>query len=586
MIKKQVKFPEIIEKTESEIEHIISVINNSSLPKDIKSFVIKCIEMAMWLPNFVLNTKISMRRFTTMIFGKGYGGNQHSSSQQNSTNKSNNHNKQNQDPGVNRHPAKTNGSASEPLFGSSSEPLLTDDTKQLEKTSPEIKPGHGKMPHDVYSKSIKIKLELKQKVGDLCTHLCGGKLNQYKPGNIIRITGNPIATVYHYVVDKRRCNKCQAIITANIPPELIKQDKYDAYFKAQLVLLKYYVGVPFYRQENFQRLLNFPLSDATQWDLCEQVSGSCIPVFNVLKTLAANGELIHNDDTWLKILSVIKKIKDGSAGKRSGMYTTSILSYYKDYKIALFLNGRNHSGENMADILKLRSPAIEPVIQMCDALSANIPSGIQTILCNCLPHGVRKFKELVDFFPEECIKILKMLGHVFENDALTKKMTKQKRLEYHQEHSKPVMAELHAYMADLLDAHHVEPNGQLGKALKYMLKHWPKLTRFLTVAGAPISNNIVERALKIAILNRKAAMFYRTEYSAYIGGVLTSLIYTCHLNQINPQDYLTDLQMYNSQAAINPELFLPWNYQNTIKQLLDAANVVEPQHQRDGPAAA
>lgn len=92
-----------------------------------------------------------MRRFTTMIFGKGYGGNQYSSSQQNSTNKSNNHNKQNQDPGANRHPAKTNSS--------SPEPLLTDDTKQLEKTSPEIKPGHGKMPHDVYSKSIKIKLE-------------------------------------------------------------------------------------------------------------------------------------------------------------------------------------------------------------------------------------------------------------------------------------------------------------------------------------------------------------------------------------------------------------------------------------------
>lgn len=75
MLKKPGNFPDVVEKTEAEIDYIITVIKNSAIPDDIKLFIIKCIELAMWLPNFVLNTKISMRRFSTMIFGKGYRNN-------------------------------------------------------------------------------------------------------------------------------------------------------------------------------------------------------------------------------------------------------------------------------------------------------------------------------------------------------------------------------------------------------------------------------------------------------------------------------------------------------------------------------
>jgi len=42
------------------------------------------------------------------------------------------------------------------------------------------------------------------------------------------------------------------------------------------------------------------------------------------------------------------------------------------------------------------------------------------------------------------------------------------------------------------------------------LQHWEKLTLFLQQAGAPLDSNIVQRAWKKAILNRKNAMFYKT----------------------------------------------------------------------------
>jgi hypothetical protein len=230
------------------------------------------------------------------------------------------------------------------------------------------------------------------------------------------------------------------------------------------------------------------------------------------------------------------------------------------------MNGRQHSGENVGEILELRSPEKDPIIQMCDALSANIPKAMKTILCNCLSHGFRKFSELVDFFEKECLFIMTELSKVFEYDAQTHSMTHEKRLAYHQKHSKPIMDELERYMATLITERRVEPNSELGKAIRYMQRHWSKLTRFLTVAGAPIDNNIVERALKIAIRNRKSAMFYKTIYSAGIGGMLTSLIYTCHLANQNPHQYLIALQVHQAKVLANPEQWLPWNYLDTLAQ--------------------
>ena len=69
MATKQIDFPDVVDKTEAEINQIILLIQESTLSVDTKTFIIKCIELAMWLPNFVLNTKISMHRFAVMIFG-------------------------------------------------------------------------------------------------------------------------------------------------------------------------------------------------------------------------------------------------------------------------------------------------------------------------------------------------------------------------------------------------------------------------------------------------------------------------------------------------------------------------------------
>jgi hypothetical protein len=110
----------------------------------------------------------------------------------------------------------------------------------------------------------------------------------------------------------------------------------------------------------------------------------------------------------------------------------------------------------------------------------------------------------------------------------------------------------------------VEPNSALGAAINYLLKHWEKLTLFLRKAGAPLDNNLCERALKKAIRHRKNSLFYRTQNGARIGDIFMSLIHTCELNQANPFDYLTEILRHPGEVASHPEQLMPWNYRQTI----------------------
>jgi hypothetical protein len=100
----------------------------------------------------------------------------------------------------------------------------------------------------------------------------------------------------------------------------------------------------------------------------------------------------------------------------------------------------------------------------------------------------------------------------------------------------------------------------LGKAIADMLDHWETLTRVIKVVGAPLDNNVAERALKLCIRQRKNSLFYATEHSAYIASLLTSVIATCVQAGVNALDYLVAVQEHRQEVRANPSAWLPWNY--------------------------
>jgi transposase len=353
-----------------------------------------------------------------------------------------------------------------------------------------------------------------------------------------------------------RCNLCGEVFTPELPAN-VSDKKHDESAAAMLAILKYSCGVPFNRLERLQGHLGQPLPASTQWDILNASAITIAPVLDALIACAAQGHLIHNDDTTMKVLEFLK----ATEGERKGVFTTGIVSHVEGRRIALFMTGHNHAGENLTDLLKRRVTGLAPPIQMCDALSRNASRDFETILANCLAHARRQFVEIVDRFPDDCAHVIAELGKVYHQDEVAKALSPEERLRRHQEFSQPVMDGLKMYCQRQMAEGSVEPNSGLGKAIHYMLRHWEKLTRFLTVPGAPLDNNICERILKFAICNRKNALFYKTQHGAHVGDLYMSLIHTCQFAGVNPLDYLTWLFQNAMEIQKDPHRFLPWNYQ-------------------------
>jgi hypothetical protein len=308
--------------------------------------------------------------------------------------------------------------------------------------------------------------------------------------------------------------------------------------------------------------LSLPAS--TQWDIVEQSANrGCYPAYRELVRQAAQGEVIHNDDTTMKVLALMKNTEEKS---RTGMFTTGIVSLCEDKKIALFVTGHQHAGENLQALLTRRQADLEPPIQMCDALSRNMPESLHAILANCLTHGRRTFVDVAEQFPEETRHVIDQLAIVYHNDQTARDMhhSPRERLLFHQRESGPVMKALKSWLTDQIEQKKTEPNSGLGKAIAYMIRHWDPLTLFLRVPGAPLDNNICERVLKTAILHRKNSLFYKTEHGAFIGDLFMSLIHTCTLNGVNPFDYLVALQKHAAAVSKSPRDWMPWNYRDNI----------------------
>lgn len=257
------------------------------------------------------------------------------------------------------------------------------------------------------------------------------------------------------------------------------------------------------------------------------------------------------------------------ADGRTGVFTSSIVSTREGgHPVALFFTGPRHAGENIAELLLKRDAALPTPIQMCDALAANTSGDFETIVAACIAHGRRNFVDVAESFPAECRVVLETLRDVFKHDALAKErgLTAEERLRFHQQHSGPVMASLEEWMRGQFAQRKVEPNSGLGDAIRYMQKHWEKLTLFLRKAGAPLDNNISERALKRAILHRKNSLFFKTLNGARVADLFMSLIHTAELNDVPPFEYLVALLRNPTEAAAAPANWMPWNYSRASAQ--------------------
>ena len=434
------------------------------------------------------------------------------------------------------------------------------------------------------------------KKGMTCPDCGQGALYKYEPATFIRITGQTPFRADRHVMEKLRCNACQGYQTASPGAEVLADgdanQRYGYSARSLMALNKFYMGAPYYRQDSLQAMLGEPIAASTIFDQCEQVANAVKPVFDALCYQAGNADLVELDDTTNRILDQGNGTekpdrRTGVLKSRTGIYSSGVVATVNlpapsppvseaaalttVVQILLFQTNIGHAGEWLDSLLIHREPDQPPVKLMSDALACNRPGVVDdAIIGLCNAHARREFADLIINFRSEVLQRLDDYGAIWANEKKVQEqgLSDEARCIYHHTHSLPVMDALRAWGQQQLASGEVEENSGLGKAIAYFENQFSGLTRFCHVPGIPLDNNRMEGVLKLVIRNRKNAMFFKTLAGAAIGDVLTSLIATCHLNAINPFEYLIALQRYRKSVRLAPQQWLPWNYSRAAAEVV------------------
>jgi len=233
-------------------------------------------------------------------------------------------------------------------------------TESASKKSKGAAAGHGRNGAAAYRGATKVPVpHASLKAGGPCPDAqCSGKVYmQRDPGVLVRIRGQAPLAATVYELEKLRCSLCGNVYTADAPPEA-GEKKYDESAASMIALLRYGSGVPWYRLRGLERSLGIPLPVATQCEIVAETAVPLQPALEELKRQAAQGEVVHNDDTSMRVLS-LERDADISP-ERTGVFTSGLVWIFQGRRIALFFTGCKHAGENLAEVLNQRSPDCRP----------------------------------------------------------------------------------------------------------------------------------------------------------------------------------------------------------------------------------
>src|SRR5262245_10220331 len=276
----------------AEIENLIEQIRGTNLEPGAKEKIERLLRTILTLVELLQRKNTSIKKLREMIFGKRTERHQSRKAE-----------------GQEKAPGSEKTDDGQPKAAGDQD--AREELRAIESGQKTKRKAHGRRAASDYSgaKIVKCRHE-GLKAGDDCPASCGGRLYDLKePTALMQFTGKPLITATRFEREALRCAKCQQRYVAPLP-EGVNEKRYDATCDATTALMRYGGGLPWHRQAGLQAMGGAPLAEATMWERCEATADAAMRVFLHLMRLAAGGEVMHTDDTWVRILSCLKEDKE------------------------------------------------------------------------------------------------------------------------------------------------------------------------------------------------------------------------------------------------------------------------------------
>ncbi len=344
---------------------------------------------------------------------------------------------------------------------------------------------------------------------------------------------------------KARCNCGSHIVVAPAPLKVIDKAQYGPGLTAWIVVQHCLDSLPFYRLAKSLERQGVPISDATLGTLFHRAADLLVPLYDRLKVLVAQQEVVLADETRIHVQQK-KKVRD------------AWMWIFLAQKVMVYVYSPSRSGKTPQAVLGSTTGTL-----LVDGYTGYnvVTTPEQRERAACIAHARRRFFDAKEKTPEvqvalDLILDVYMVEHIARENDIARSPTHR---ELRQTFSKNAMERLKVWL-DTPRPHWL-PDEPPGKAVNYMVKNWAAMTVFLERVDVPVDNNASESALRLVAKQRDSSLFLGNDEAGKSLAVLMTLVCTAVAHGLNPETYLADvlIRVQTTPMARIDEL-LPQNW--------------------------
>jgi transposase len=345
------------------------------------------------------------------------------------------------------------------------------------------------------------------------------------------------------------CRSCDGAshVQAPAPEWLVPRGLPTEALVAQSMVSKFGDYLPFYRQADIYRRQGIDLDRSMLANWSGRATQLLDPIIDHMITSLERSGHLQMDETTVPVLAP-------GTGKVRRDYLWAILRDQRgwggtDPPIVVFHHSRSRSGKVVDGHTGY------------DSLADPKQTARPWEIAYCWTHWRRRFVKFGQDTPSPiCEELIARIAQLYAIEKDIRGKDPDTRKAVRQKLSKPIVDALRPWLEARLQE--LPAASDLARHIRYGLKRWDGLTRFLADGRLEMDTNGVENAIRPIPLTRKNALFAGSDDGAETWARIASLIGTCRLNGVNPEAYIgaTLRRILDQHMKRDIEDLMPWTF--------------------------